>query len=137
MYHLAKLVDDGVLGKLTQGKRFDGMFVEGSRTELPFNFVSKSKLDLDRKGWSPKGDITLVKVEEVHSIFDGRADLVLALRDSDDNGWLQVVDAKTKGCLSGYNRESPEEGHPLQTGHENESPFAESDSEKEILADHS
>jgi len=136
MYHLAKLVDDGVLGKLTQGESFDGMIVEGLRTELPFNFVCKSKNNIERKGWSPKGEISLVKVEEVHSIFDGRADLVLALRDTDGNGWLQVVDAKTKGCLSGYNRESPEEGHPLQFNGGNDSPFAQSDSEKDILSDH-
>ena len=136
MYHLAKLVDDGVLGKLTQGESFDGMKVEGLRTELPFNFVSKSKHDIDRKGWSPRGEIPLVKIEEIHTIFDGRADLVLALRDSAEQGWLQVVDAKTKGCLSGYNRESPEDGHPLQIVSTNDSPFAESESEIEILEAH-
>ncbi len=136
MYHLAKLVDDGILGRLTQGGRFDGMVVEGLRTELPFNFVSKSQHDIDRKGWSPRGEISLVKVEEIHTIFDGRADLVLALRDDEGKGWLQVVDAKTKGCLSGYNRESPEDGHPLQHAPLADSPYAETDSEKEILADY-
>jgi len=136
MYHLAKLVDEGVLGKLTKGKTIDGMKVEGLRTELPFNFIRKSKHEIERMAWSPRGDMPLVKIEEVHTIFDGRADLVLALRDGSGQGWLQVVDAKTKGCLTGYNRESPEEGHPLQVVSGNESPYAESESEIEILNEH-
>ena len=136
MYHLAKLVDDGVLGKLTQGESIHEMKVEGLRTELPFNFVRKSNHEIERKCWSPRGVIPLVKIEEVHTIFDGRADLVLALRDNAGQGWLQVVDAKTKGCLTGYNRESPEDGHPLQVVSGTDSPYAESESEKEILDAH-
>ncbi|MBE46134.1 MAG: hypothetical protein CMB02_05755 [Euryarchaeota archaeon] len=136
MYHLAKLVDDGVLGKLTQGESVLGMKVEGLRTELPFNFVRKSKHEIERKGWSPREEIPLVKIEEIHTIFDGRADLVLALRDEAGQGWLQVVDAKTKGCLTGYNRESPEDGHPLQGVSGTDPPYAESESEKEILDTH-
>ena len=136
MLHLAKLVDSGVLGKLTQGGEFDGMIVEGLRTELPFNLVSKSKHELVRESWSPRGGHPLVMVEEIHTIFDGRADLVLALRNSDGEGCLQVVDAKTKGCLSGYNREEPNDGHPLQVVDNPDSPYAESDSEKQILAEH-
>ena len=136
LYHLAELVDGGVLGDLTKGGTFDGMFVEGLRTELPFNFLIKSNHKLTRNIWSPKGNLPVVEVGEVQATFDGRADLVLALRDKDGNGWLQVVDAKTKGCLSGYNSKSPLEGHPLQHDSGKHSPHAQSEAEHEILEHH-
>ena len=78
----------------------------------------------------------VVEVGEIQTTFDGRADLVLALRDKGGNGWLQVVDAKTKGCLSGYNPKSPLEGHPLQYDSGKNSPHAQTEAEHEILEHH-
>jgi superfamily I DNA/RNA helicase len=136
MHHLAKLVDEGILGELTNGGIFDGMYVEGLRTELPFNYVHNSEQQIQRKAWSPRGITNLLCIDSVRATFDGRADLVLALRDEQNKGWLQVVDAKTKGCLSGYNSKSPSEGHPLQIVTDDKSPYATSDAEKQILAEH-
>lgn len=134
--HLAQLADQGPLGSLTKGELFDGMFVEGLRTELPFNFLMKSNHDIKRKVWTPKGEVPVTEVDEVHTIFDGRADLVLALRDENGRGWLQVVDAKTKGCLSGFNSKSPTDGHPLQYDSGQNLPHAETEAEIEILNHH-
>jgi len=136
LLHLAKLVDDGVLGKLTSGEEYDGMVGEGLRTELPFNYLVKSDHKLTRSIWTPSGNVQVAEVGEVRTTFDGRADLVLALRDNEGNGWLQVVDAKTTGCLSGYNSKSPSEGHPLQRDQGQKSPHAQSEAEYEILAHH-
>ncbi len=136
MKHLAKLVNEGALGDLTNGKLFDGMIVEGLRTELPFNFVHQSSHDIVREKWSPTGSNVVSNIRKINTIFDGRADLVLALKDRQGKGWLQVVDAKTKGCLDGYNRESPFEGNPLQIVSDNSFPFAITDAEKEILHNH-
>ena len=112
------------------------MYVEGLRTELPFNFLMKSNPSLTRNVWSPQGEIPTSRVEEVHTTFDGRADLVLALRDKEGNGWLQVVDAKTKGCLSGFNSKSADDGHPLQIVLDEKSPHPQTDAEREIIETH-
>lgn len=136
LHQLAKLVDGGVLGNLSKGELHDGMYVEGLRTELPFNFLMKSNPSLIRNVWSPQGEIPTSRVEEVHTTFDGRADLVLALRDKEGNGWLQVVDAKTKGCLSGFNSKSADDGHPLQIVLDEKSPHPQTDAEREIIETH-
>jgi len=39
---------------------------------------------------------------------------VLALRDTEGNGCLQVVDLKTKGCRDEFNPENPNQGSRLQ-----------------------
>lgn len=136
MLHLAQLVDDGILGKLTKGGNFDGMILEGLRTELPFNFVHSSAKDITRQKWTPRGSVPTTNITQVHSIFDGRADLVLALKGDDGKSYLQVVDAKTRGCLSAFNPDNPADGHELQTGIGIESPYAKTDSEIEILTKH-
>ena len=136
MMKLAKLVDIGVLGKLTKGGEFDAMTLEGLRTELPFNFQHESRDEIIRERWTPMGNVPVTKIYETKCIFDGRADLVIALKDRDNNSWLQVVDAKTSGCLSSFNDEDFENGHELQLGTGLESPYAETKSEREILNKH-
>ena len=49
---------------------------------------------------------------------------------------MQVVDAKTKQCLHGFNPTSPLEGNELQTVVDGDSPFATTPAEEEILAEH-
>ena len=56
----------------------------------------------------------MANVTNVEIIFEGRADLVMAYSDDAGNGYLQVVDMKTTGCLYGFNFANPELGTSLQ-----------------------
>ena len=137
LLHLGQLARNGALGILASGKRFDGYKVEGLRTELPFYFtIENHPKDRYRHQWTPNGAYPNAVIEKITAIFDGRADLVLALVDESGQGWLQVVDAKTTGCLSKFNVEDLEKGHPLQKVTDPESPFATTSSEEDIIADH-
>jgi len=137
LLHLAKLTRNGALGRLTRGEEFDGMTVEGLRTELPFHIIHSTNAGPISRGiWSPDGILERAIVETVETIFDGRADLVLALRDNEGKGWLQVVDAKTSGCLNGFNPVSPLEGTELQLVGEESSPHPTTPAEEEILYKH-
>ena len=112
---LGCLVREGLLGKYASGGHFHGYVVEGLRTELPFYYVNKVKFsDLYRTGFSVDGPVALSQVDHVDIVFDGRADLVLALRDDEGRGFLQVVDLKTKGCRDAFNPEDPTKGSALQ-----------------------
>ena len=82
------------------------------------------------------GEFAISEIESIKSIFNGRADLVLALRDDDGQGWLQVVDAKTKQCLYGFNPSSPIEGNDLQIFLDENSPYPTTEAEEEILKEH-
>ena len=112
---LGRLVREGLLGKYANGGKFHGYVVEGLRTELPFYYVNKVEFnDLYRTGFSVNGPVALSKIDHVDIVFDGRADLVLALRDEQGRGYLQVVDLKTKGCRDAFNPQDPLEGSALQ-----------------------
>ena len=137
LLHLGKLARNGALGKLAAGKNIYGFIVEGLRTELPFYLSLEHKPnDLQRTSWSPSGEFAISEIEAIKSIFNGRADLVLALRDDDGQGWLQVVDAKTKQCLYGFNPSSPIEGNDLQIFLDENSPYPTTEAEEEILKEH-
>ena len=89
--------------------------MEGLRTELPFYYVDKVNFsDLFRTGFSVNGPVPLSQISHVDVVFDGRADLVLALRDDNGNGFLQVVDLKTKGCRDEFNSDDSSRGSSLQ-----------------------
>jgi len=137
LLHLGRLAREGALGKLVSGDAFDGFKVEGLRTELPFYLsVEHTPEQLGRSIWTPQGLQIKSQIEVIEAIFDGRADLVLALRDNEGQGWLQVVDAKTTGCLHGFNPKNTLEGNDLQTVANKDSPFASTPSEEEIIAEH-
>ncbi|RJU99797.1 MAG: hypothetical protein DWC06_08160 [Candidatus Poseidoniales archaeon] len=137
LLHLGKLARQGALGRLVEGEEFDGFVVEGLRTELPFYLSLEHNPDgLQRSIWSPRGERIVSIIGTINATFNGRADLVLALRDSSGQGYLQVVDAKTKHCLSGFNPSSPLEGNELQTVANRESPWATTPAEEEIVAEH-
>ena len=53
-------------------------------------------------------------VDNVEVVFEGRADLVMAYSDDAGNGYLQVIDMKTTGCLYGFNFDNPKHGTELQ-----------------------
>ena len=137
LLHLGKLAREGALGKLVSGESYDGFTVEGLRTELPFYLsLEHEPNSLHRTMWSPQDEMITSMVESISAIFNGRADLVLALKDESGQGWLQVVDAKTKQCLGGFNPKSPLEGNELQTVADRDSPFASTPAEEEIIAEH-
>ena len=137
LLHLGKLAREGALGKLVSGEPYDGFTVEGLRTELPFYLsLEHEPISLHRTMWSPQNEVVTSMVESISAIFNGRADLVLALKDETGQGWLQVVDAKTKQCLGGFNPKSPLEGNELQTVADRDSPFASTPAEEEIIAEH-
>ena len=78
---LGKLAREGSLGKLVSGESYDGFTVEGLRTELPFYFsLEHEPNSLHRTTWSPHGEQVISLVESISAVFNGRADLVLALR---------------------------------------------------------
>ena len=137
LLHLGKLARNGALGKLVVGEKYDGFIVEGLRTELPFYLSIEHKpKNLQRTSWSPLGQYVTSEVEMIKSTFNGRADLVLALKDEEGQGWLQVVDAKTKQCLYGFNPSNPIEGNDLQISLNESSPYPITEAEEEILREH-
>ncbi|MEC8669755.1 MAG: UvrD-helicase domain-containing protein [Candidatus Thermoplasmatota archaeon] len=137
LLHLGKLARNGSLGSLVTGEKYDGFVVEGLRTELPFYLSLEHKpTGLQRTSWSPRGEFVTSEIEAIKSIFNGRADLVLALRDDEGQGWLQVVDAKTKQCLYGFNPSNPLEGNDLQISLDENSPYPTTEAEEEILQEH-
>ena len=137
LLHLGKLARNGSLGRLVTGGKYDGFVVEGLRTELPFYLSLEHKpKGLQRTSWSPRGEFVTSEIEAIKSIFNGRADLVLALRDDDGQGWLQVVDAKTKQCLYGFNPSNPLEGNDLQISLDENSPHPATEAEEKILQEH-
>ena len=137
LLHLGKLARQGPLGKLASGGTVDGFTVEGLRTELPFYLSLEHEPDnMQRFAWSPRGEQTISTIEMIRTTFNGRADLVLALRDEDGQGWLQVVDAKTKHCLYGFNPSNPLEGNDLQIFTEMDHPYASTPAEQEIIEEH-
>ena len=105
------------------GDSFDGYQVEELRTDPFYLSLNHSPNNLHRKTWTPRGEKITAIIETINTIFNGRADLVLALRDDSGKGWLQVVDAKTKQCLHGFNPTSPLEGNELQIVVDEDSPL--------------
>ena len=110
LHHLATLVQRGRLGQYLGGGTVEGWTVEALRTELPFFHRHPMTMDHRNEGpFTAPSHVTSVVME-----FSGRADLVLALSNGKGPGALQVVDLKTKGCLSGFNESDPSKGHRLQ-----------------------
>tara|TARA_B110000902_G_scaffold70538_1_gene83600 strand:+ start:7559 stop:12511 length:4953 start_codon:yes stop_codon:yes gene_type:complete len=136
--HLGGLVRNGLLGRLADGESHFGHTVEGLRTELPFYFSHKVTFDgLVRTTFSIEGPRPQALVDHVDVVFDGRADLVLALRDAKGNGCLQVVDLKTKGCREQFNPDDSNSGSQLQKFKGDLlSPFPASYAERSLLDEH-
>ena len=138
LIQLSQLTQNGLLGKLSAGETQDGFTVEGLRTELPFLYKHNIAMqDKYKTVFSLSGPQSVAEVEQVTISFDGRADLVLALRDTSGKGYLQVVDLKTTGCRSEFD-EDASKGHKLQRLEGDPlSPFATTDAEEKILAKYS
>jgi len=138
LVQLSQLTQNGLLGKLSAGETHDEFTVEGLRTELPFLYKHNiSMQDKYKTVFSLSGPQPVAEVEQVTISFDGRADLVLALRDKSNKGYLQVVDLKTTGCRSEFKSDASK-GHPLQILEgDSLDPFATTDAEKDILEKYS
>jgi len=138
LLHLAKLVNQGLIGKFSAGQTYHNRTPEALRTELPFFFKHKITLkDIYRLGFSTQGLKKLAEVTSVEISFDGRADLVLAFRDASKRGFLQVVDLKTTGCRGDFNPDNPNDGSSLQiTQGDPLSRFPRTTAEKDILEKH-
>ena len=136
--HLGTLVRKGLLGRFAKGENHFGYCVEGLRTELPFYFSHNVAFDgVVRTSFSVDGPRPQALVDHVDVVFDGRADLVLALRDHEGKGCLQVVDLKTKGCRDIFNPENPSAGSRLQTFEGDIlAPFPSTSAERAILDEH-
>ena len=139
LVQLSKLTQNGLLGKLSAGETQDGFTVEGLRTELPFLYKHNIAMrDKYKTVFSLSGPQPVAEVEQVTISFDGRADLVLALRDTSNKGYLQVVDLKTTGCRSEFDESDASKGHLLQRLEGDPlTPFATTDAEKNILKKYS
>jgi len=111
---ISELIEHQKLGLLLKGQEMNGFIAEGVRTELPIRHIHHvENLNLELTQTTPFGDEINAIIDEASMIFEGRIDLVIALRDSKNHGYLQVVDLKTKGCLDEFSIDmnSP---HPLQ-----------------------
>lgn len=112
---LGSLVREGLLGRWALGEKHHGFTVEGLRTELPFYHSHAVSVNgLGRYTFSMNGPIPQTIIEGLDLVFDGRADLVLALTNEEGQGFLQVVDLKTRGCRDGFNPTDSERGTLLQ-----------------------
>ena len=114
MQKIADLVDQGLTGRYAKGEKLNGRTAEGLRTELPFLYNHAVEVNTSREVFRDGEMQEMAKVANVEIIFEGRADLVMAYSDEVGNGYLQVVDMKTTGCLYGFNSNNPEHGTALQ-----------------------
>ena len=135
---LGRLVREGLLGRLAAGETHNGLTVEGLRTELPFYHHHAVEVDgIERSTFSIQGAIPHAVLSQLDLIFDGRADLVLALRNEHAEGFLQVVDLKTKDCRDGFNPTDPSKGTALQQyAGDRLDPYPSTSSERSILDEH-
>ncbi|MBK00707.1 MAG: hypothetical protein CMB48_07170 [Euryarchaeota archaeon] len=136
---LSKLFEEGPLGELCSGKILQGLKIDGLLTEMPFECTIP--INLDQTGiqlWTPYGIKRTAEIEGATISFSGRIDLVLALSDELNNKFLMAVDIKTEGSLHGFNENDEFNGTLLQFPNEDkENRFNLSDSEKELLTNHS
>tara|TARA_B100001564_G_scaffold309186_1_gene280111 strand:+ start:42 stop:5015 length:4974 start_codon:yes stop_codon:yes gene_type:complete len=136
--HLSKLVDKGLIGRYAQGEKHHNRIPEGLRTELPFFYQNIVKMnDVYRMGFTIDGPSKIANVGQVEISFDGRADLVLAFRDTDGQGYLQISDLKTTDCRSNFNPIDANAGAPLQiVKGDLLDIYPQTEAEKEILHEH-
>jgi ATP-dependent exoDNAse (exonuclease V) beta subunit len=138
LHHLSKLADAGLIGRYAQGEVHHNRIPEGLRTELPFFYQNIVQLsDIYRLGFTVDGLSKLAKVEGIEISFEGRADLVLAFRDKQGQGYLQVSDLKTTGCRGDFNPFNPSKGSPLQlVDGDPMDIYPQTEAEVEILHEH-
>ena len=136
LLEIGELISKGPLGKLSTGGEFGGYTVEGLRTELPFFHSEKIILDGLSRYYDLNQKFKVSEVKNIFAYFDGRIDLVLALSDNSNKGYLQVVDLKTKDCLKNFNPDEPQKGAPLQRFDDLYSLHPETPAEEALMGDY-
>ena len=98
---MAKRVSEGKLGEMIRGTEFDGMRVEGLRTEMPFHVSMPVSFDaVSRSKWSPDGEEKLVTIDSTTIDMSGVIDLVLCTRDANGTPTIRAIDLKTTDAHS-------------------------------------
>jgi hypothetical protein len=93
---MAQRVSEGRLGEMIRGTEFDGMRVEGIRTEMPFHVSMPVYFDsVSRSKWSPDGEETLVTIDSTTIDMSGVIDLVLCTSNVNGPPAIRAVDLKT------------------------------------------
>ena len=93
---MAQRVSDGRLGEMIRGSEFDGMRVEGLRTEMPFHLSMPVSFEAVRRGkWSPDGVEDLVTTDSTTMDMSGVIDLVLCTSNVNGKSTIRAIDLKT------------------------------------------
>ena len=93
---MAQRVSDGRLGEMIRGSEFDGMRVEGLRTEMPFHLSMPVSFEAVRRGkWSPDGVEDLVTIDSTTMDMSGEIDLVLCTSNVNGKSTIRAIDLKT------------------------------------------
>ena len=115
MNQIASVISNGLIGKYANGETHHGRIPEGLRTELPFLYNHRVNLEgVSKQVFKNNSFQNLSNIDMIEVVFEGRADLVMAFRDDEGNGMLQVIDMKTTDCLHGFNHSNPAQGNNLQ-----------------------
>ena len=130
---MSERIQDGKIGKFTEGKQVDGQVLEGLRTEMPFHITIPTKFNtVERNIWSPEGPEILAKFDMTNVEMSGVIDLVICSKDDEGNSAIRPIDLKTEGAESIFDLEDNE----LLATIDKLEPGPMSQSEKQILKEH-
>ena len=118
---------------MIRGSEFDGMRVEGLRTEMPFHLSMPVSFEAVRRGkWSPDGVEDLVTTDSTTMDMSGVIDLVLCTSNVNGKPTIRAIDLKTTDahCLLDESQSRLLEA----LGHETIGPSCEG--EEELLRKH-